>query len=436
MTPKQKTDSNKSDNKFQTPKGTRDVLGGDFYLFHGLEEKAAEIAMYYGFRPIETPTLEYEELFYRGVGGGTDIVDKELYSFRTKGGDRLALRPEGTAPIMRAYLDKGMQSEPQPVMLYYSGSFYRHDSPQRGRYRQFKQFGFEIIGGGKSIIDAMGVRLASIIIKEAGLKNITFEINSIGDKECQPVFRHELINYYKKYAKRLCVDCRERLKGNPLHLLDCKNPKCQELKADAPNPIGFLCSGCKQHFKEVLEYLEAMGIPYVINNNLVRGLDYYSRTVFEVSELATNENEKPLSLGGGGRYDNLARDLGSKKDIPAFGAALGLDRIIQSPNFSKLTPRILKKPKVFFIQLSPEAKMHSLKIIEVLRLARIPVMHSLSKDSLSAQLAIAEKIKVPYTLILGQKEVLDGTVIVRNMSNRSQQSIEIEKLADYLKVVK
>ncbi len=429
--------SDKVEFKLQTIKGTRDLLRDEYYLYQGLTEKAAEVAIYYGFQPIETPILEYEELFRHSLGLTTDIVEKELYTLRTKGGDRLALRPEATTPIMRAYFEHGLQSEPQPVMLYHTGPFFRHDNPQRGRYREFRQFDLEIIGTAKSIADAMIIRLCLIILKEAGLTNLKTELNSIGDRDCRPIFRRELLNYYKKHARQLCADCRERLKSNPLRLLDCKQAKCQELKLAAPNPISFLCVPCKQHFKEVLEFLEAMEISYTINNNLVRGLDYYSRTVFEISEVDESAaGAAPLALGGGGRYDYLARALGVKKGVPAVGGALGLDRILQSPKFNRLTPRLLKKPRVFFIQLSLEAKMNSLKVIEILRQARMPVAHSLSKDSLSAQLAIAEKMKIPYAMILGQKEVIDGTVIVRDMNSRSQNIVKLDDLAGHLKELK
>ncbi|MBI4136196.1 MAG: histidine--tRNA ligase [Candidatus Vogelbacteria bacterium] len=417
--------------KLQTAKGLRDIIGEEYYLLQGLTEKASEVAIYYGFRPIATPILEDEELFRKAVGQDTDIVAKELYALRTRGGDRLALRPEATAPIMRAYFEHGFQAEPQPVMFYAAGPFFRHDSPQRGRFREFHQFDLEIIGTNKSIADALVIRLILIILKEAGLAKLAVELNSLGDRDCRPIFRRELVNYYKKQVRQICAVCRERLKTNPLRLLDCKNPKCQELKAGAPSAVGFLCHACKQHFKEVLEYLEAMEITYTINNNLVRGLDYYTRTVFEVSE-PNDGAGGGLALAGGGRYDYLSRALGAKKVVPAVGGAIGLNRVIQSPKFTRLTPRLLKKPKVFFIQLSLEAKMHSLQVIEILRRARVPLAHSLSKDSLSAQLTIAEKMKIPYTIILGQKEVIDGTVIVRDMNTRSQASVKLNKLAEYL----
>ncbi len=427
--------------ELQAPKGMRDIWGDEYYAYQGFGEKAAEIALYYGFRPIETPILESASLFTRGIGEATDIVEKEMYSLRTKGGDHLALRPEGTAPVMRAYFERGLQAESQPVMLYYYGPFFRHDKPQRGRYREFHQFGLESIGSGKSITDAMIIKLFILILNEAGLTDLKLEVNSIGDKDCRPIFKRELAAYYRKRLRDICDDCRERLKNNPLRLLDCKNPRCQIIKQSAPSPISYLCGPCKAHFKEVLEYLEMMGLPYEINNNLVRGLDYYSRTVFEISENTPSVaagllSNPPLAIASGGRYDYLARALGDKREVAAVGGAIGVERLMLSLNFIKHNPRLIKKPKVFFIQLSFDAKLKSFEVIEVLRKAKIPTAQSLSKDSLGAQLGIAEKLQVPYALILGQKEALENTVIVRNMQTRSQEIMPIAKLAEYLKAIK
>lgn len=431
------TKSKKADD-LQSPKGMRDLIDEQVFLYQGFCEKSAELALYYGFRPIETPIMEKEELFARGVGDGTDIVSKEMFTLKTKGGDRLVLRPEGTASVMRSYAEHGMFALPQPLMFYYHGPFFRHESPQKGRYRQFYQFGLEILGTKKSIADATIINLTKIILEEAGIKNLTFKINSLGDSDCRGTFRRDLINYYKKNLKSLCSDCKERLKTNPLRLLDCKNPGCAELKKNAPETIGYLCPGCKSHFKEVLEYLDALGVNYEVDNTLVRGLDYYTRTVFEVfaDKVQEDGSVAPLALGGGGRYDNLPKALGIKKEVPAVGASIGIDRVLELPEYARHAPRILKKPKVFFIQLSFDAKLKSFEVIEALRHAKVPVQHSLSKDSLSTQLALAEKLNVPYTIILGQKEALDGTVIVRNMDTRSQDTVKIAKLADYLKKIK
>ncbi len=449
-------------------KGMRDMIGEDHHHYQGFFEKAAEVALYYGFQPIDTPTLEREDVFLSTQSDDTDLVGKEMYSLKTKSGDKLALRPEGTAPVMRAYLEHGMQTQPQPVKLYYYGSFFRHDNPQRGRYREFKQFGMEMIGSTKSVSDATIIYLTAMILREVGIENIIIDINSIGDKESRAPYLRELTAYYRKHINHLCANCKQRIKTNPLRLLDCKSPECQPYKEKAPQSIAHLSPTAKIHFKEVLEYLDALKLTYRINTNLVRGLDYYTHTVFEITEVpdekapmkeevplegevetTPEEKEKkakkiaaeeaantPLAIAGGGRYDYLAKRLGSKKDIPAVGASIGVDRVLLSPNFKASAPRIVKKPKIYFIQLGFEAKLKSLEVIEILRNARIPVTHSLNKDSLSMQLSIAEKMQIPHAIIFGQKEALDNTVIVRNMVTRSQETIKMAKLADYLKAIK
>lgn len=414
----------------------RDIMNEEYYNFQGFFEKAQEIAIYYGFKPIDTPIMEQEEIFTSGIGIGTDIIDKEIYSLKTKGGDHLALRPEHTAPLMRAYIEHGMQSMPQPVMLYQYGPIFRHDKPQAGRYRQFWQFDLDSLGSEKSIMDALVVKASMSILEEAGAENLSVNINSIGDKECRGAYIKELVSYYRKFKNQLPAIDRERLKTNPLRILDSKEIVTKEINENAPDSISFLCPSCKKHFKEVLEYLEEMDIEYTINKNLVRGLSYYTRTVFEIYTENSEEGGLPVQIAGGGRYDYLARQMGGKKDVPAVGISIGVDRIVSSPWYKKLSPRIIKKPKIYFIQLGFEAKLKSLNVIEILRKAHIPIAQSLSKDNLSSQLAIAEKLAIPYVLILGQKEALDNSVIVRDMSNRSQNTIKLSKLPEYLKEIK
>lgn len=419
-----------------SPKGMRDLMNEEYYAFQGFFEKAQEVAVYYGFKPIETPILEHEETFTSGIGEGTDIIDKEMYTLKTKGGDHLALRPEHTAPLMRAYIEHGMQTMPQPVMMYHYGPVFRHDKPQRGRYRQFWQFDGDALGSDKSIMDAVIIKTCMSILEEAGAQNLSIDINSIGDKECRNGYIRELTNYYRKNISQLSGVDRERLKTNPLRILDSKEEKTIEINQNAPDSVSFLCPSCKKHFKEVLEYLEEMNIPYNLNKNLVRGLSYYTRTVFEIIEQNGGEEGAPLTLAAGGRYDYLAKQIGGKKDVPAVGFSIGVDRIVGSPWCKKLAPRILKKPKIYFIQLGAEAKLKSLNVIEILRKAHIPITQSLSKDSLGSQLAIAEKLSIPYALIFGVKEALDNSVIVRNMSNRSQDTVKLNKLLEYLKELK
>lgn len=413
------------------PKGMRDIMGEDYYLFQGFFEKAQEVAMYFGFKPIETPMLEAEEIFTSGIGEGTDIIDKEMYSLRTKGGDHLALRPEHTAPLMRAYIEHGMNSQPQPILFYQYGPSFRHDNPQKGRYRQFYQFDVDALGSEKSILDALVIKTMMTVLQESGGENLSVDINSIGCKDCRPSYVRELVSYYKKNLNTLPPVDRERLKTNPLRILDSKEEKTIEINLGAPDCVSFLCPACKKHFKEVLEYVEEMGIPYVLNKNLVRGLSYYSRTVFEF--IHRDENGAAITIAAGGRYDYLGRQLGSKKDVPAVGGSIGVDRVMTMPWYTKHTPRIVKKPKVYFIQLGIEAKLKSLNVIEILRKAHVPMTQALSKDSLGAQLGMAEKSGAPYTIIFGQKEAIEGTVIVRNMATRSQETVKQKNLAEHMK---
>jgi histidyl-tRNA synthetase len=416
-------------------KGMRDIIDNQYYQYQGFFEKAQEVSMYYGFKPIETPMVEYEDVFTSSIGIGTDVIDKEMYTLKTKGGDRLALRPEHTAGVMRSYIENGMQALPQPVMFYSYGPSFRHDNPQAGRYRQFYQFDMDVIGSEKSIIDALVIKTTWTILSEAGATNLSVDINSIGDKECRNSYIRELVSYYKKHINDLPPIDKERLKTNPLRILDSKEEKTIELNQGAPDTLSHLCPSCKKHFKEVLEYLEQMEIPYNINKCLVRGLSYYTRTVVEIIE-ENKETGKKITIAGGGRYDYLSKQLGNKKDAPAMGIAIGVDRVIESSWFAKLTPRIIKKPKIYFIQLGFDAKLKSLNVIEILRKGKIPIAQSISKDNLGAQLAIAEKLGMEYAIIFGQKEALENSVIFRDMSNRSQETVKLPKLLEYIKNLK
>src|SRR3989339_295359 len=429
---KKTTNKNKGA-EISSPKGMRDLMNEQYYAFQGFFEKAQEVAVYYGFKPIETPILENEEIFTSGIGEGTDIVDKEMYNLKTKGGDHLALRPEHTAPTVRAYIEHGMQTFPQPVMLYQYGPVFRHDKPQRGRYRQFWQFDLDSLGNEKSIMDALVIKTCMSILEESGAENLSIDINSIGDKECRNGYIKELTSYYRKNINQLPAIDKGRLKINPLRILDSKEEKTKEINVGAPDSVSFLCPSCKKHFKEVLEYLEEMNIQYNINKNLARGLSYYTRTDLEVYTENEEDDGPPVQIASGGRYDYLAKKIGGKKDVPAVGFSMGVDRLVEAKWYRKLSPRILKKPTVYFIQLGSEAKLKSLNIIEILRKAHIPMAQSLSKDSLGSQLAVAEKLQVPYTLIFGVKEALDNSVIIRDMSNRSQENVKLDKLLEYLK---
>jgi histidyl-tRNA synthetase len=437
-----KKESGKGGASVQKVKGFRDILGTEYFRQKGVIEKCEDVANYYGFSPLEVPMMEHTDIYERGVGEETDVVSKELYSLTTKGGDRLSLRPEFTAGVMRAYIENGWQSAPQPIMVYNYGPLFRHDKPQAGRYREFKQFNLEMLGTDKPIADAMIIRTAVAMLEEIGLENVVVDVNSIGDKESRKKFIRDLTNYYRKVTNKLCVNCRQRLKTAPLRLLDCKEEGCQVFKRDAPKPMNSLNPESKKHFKEVLEYLESTGVNYNLNHHLVRGLDYYTHTVFEfernyfVDDGQGNQIEKTFSIGGGGRYDYLGKIMGSKKDIPAVGMAMGIERVLMVPGSEHVQSKIQKKPKIFFVQLGLEAKLQSLKIVEMLRKARIPMAQSLSKDSLGIQLGMAERLEVPYVLIYGQKEALENVVIVRNMKSHSQETVDIDEVVEYIKKLK
>ncbi len=425
--------------KFQAPTGMHDILPIDQKYFQQIYNVCENIASFYNFEKIETPILEETELFSKGTGVNTDIVQKQMYNLKTKGGDFLTLRPEFTPGIVRAYIEQGMQSLPQPVKLYSSGPLFRYESPQAGRYRQFHQFDLEVLGEESAIIDAQIIQIFFNILKELKLfsyrssgRGLVVDINSIGDSQCLPYYKRLLINYFKSRGHALCVDCQRRIKENPLRILDCKEEKCQRVISQAPQTIDHLCEQCHQHFREVLEFLDEIDLPYRLNPHLVRGLDYYTRTVFEIFiETETKEQETVVSRGnalvGGGRYDTLVKFLGGKP-APAVGGSAGIERIVA---LMKVNPACFFKktdPKVYLAQLGTLAKRKSLELLEELRKAKIQVSESFSRDSLSAQLSRANRIGVKYALILGQKEVLEKTIIVKNMQSGRQEIIKIDKM--------
>lgn len=404
-----------------------DVLPNEQKYFQRIYNVVESIADFYGFQKIDTPILEQTELFSRGVGLTTDIVEKQMYNLRTKGGDALTLRPEGTAPVVRAYIEHGMQNWPQPVKLWYFGPFFRYEHPQAGRFRQFWSFGFEVLGEEGGVIDIQIIQIFYNILKELKLKNLSLQINSVGDSQCRPYYKKLLVSYFKSREHALCADCRRRLRENPLRILDCKEEKCQPIKAQAPQMIDHLCEECHKHFKEVLEFLEEVELPYQLNPYLVRGLDYYTRTVFEIFEEGKNG-----ALVGGGRYDALGKFLG-RRNISASGAAGGVERIVQAMKEKNIKLPEIASPQIFLAQLGRLAKRKSVKIVEDFRKIKVQVAESFGRDSLKAQLTRADKLGVKYTLILGQKEVLEGTVILRDMANGRQDNIKMEKVVAEVK---
>lgn len=417
--------------KFQAPSGMHDILPEQEPFYQKVYDVATDIADFYGFQRIDTPMVEEAELFSKGIGASTDIIERQMYTLRTRGGDYLAMRPEFTAAISRAYIEHGMFNLSQPVKLYTFGPLFRYERPQLGRFRQFHQIDFEAFGDGGSVIDAQIIQIFYNILKELKFKNLVIEINSIGDNQCRPYYKKLLTNYLKSRESSLCADCRRRIRENPLRVLDCKEEKCQPVKAQAPQIIDHLCEECNLHFKQVLEFLDEVELPYRLNPYLVRGLDYYTKTVFEIFE-DSEEGKAPGALVGGGRFDALIKILGGKA-TPACGAAAGVERIVQviRERTKKETPAIQRK--VFLAQLGELAKRKSLKLSEDFRKARISIAESLGKDSLKTQLRTADKLGAIYALILGQKEALDGTIIVRDMRSGKQETLKSEKVVSEIK---
>jgi histidyl-tRNA synthetase len=416
----------------KAPRGTFDILPQEQAYWKYVEGKATSLCQLYGYQPLSTPIFEDAQLFTKTVAGGTDIVDKEMYIFADKSGQELALRAEGTAPVCRAYLEHGLFNLPQPVKLYYIGPAFRYERPQFGRYRQHHQFGFEALGDADPALDAEVIEMARQFFYSLGLSQLSIQLNSIGCKLCRPAYLEVLRQHYSSYIDRLCPDCQARLVKNPLRLLDCKKTSCQEIAKTAPKISAYLCPECRLHFQSVQKYLKAMSISFQLNPRLVRGLDYYTRTVFEVEPRAKGGQS---TLGGGGRYDNLIEELGGKP-TPAVGFAAGLERIIL--NLKKQTVDIppLPKPDVFIAYLGEDAKIEALKIASELRKAGIALIMATGDKSLRGQMRQANSLGIAHALILGEQELSKQNVMLRDMISGEQKTIPLAELAGILKQLK
>ncbi|MDP3881246.1 MAG: histidine--tRNA ligase [bacterium] len=424
------------DKRVHSVKGMRDFLENDQLLLEKIFDTFKELTRFYNYRLISTPIVEPLELFERSNGEQSDIVQKEMYQVKARGSSKkLGLRPEFTPSAVRAYIENGLTHQPHPVKLALYGPLFRHDKPQLGRYRQFHQADLEIFSTKNNPLYDAQIILASYRLFEAfKINDVIIQINSIGCKACRPNYVKQLAEYYKKNKKSACEDCKDRLPKNTLRLLDCKKEKCQELKSSVPMSLEHLCVECKTHFKSVLEFLEELGLPYNLNHTLVRGLDYYSKTVFEFTLEKTDANEKfqNLSLGGGGRYDYLVEHFGARH-TPAVGVALGVDRIMDLIKERKLSITVRPKDKIFLIHIGELAKRKSLPLIEELRKSKIQIREALGKESLAAQLKIADKLGVKIALIFGQKEAFEDSVIIRDMKTGAQETVPLAKIAKVLK---
>lgn len=411
-----------------SPKGMRDILPQNQFVWEKMRKEIREIADVYNFYRIDTPVVEYAHLYERPLGQVSDVVEKQMFIISTKGSDRLALRPEGTAGIARAYLQHGLSHLAQPLKLYYEGPMFRYENPQAGRLRQFYQAGFEIIGSEDDpVYDVQIILSCYRFIESLRIKNLRVEINSIGCRVCRLNYRRKLLDYYGDKEKKICEDCRRRLKINPLRVLDCKEEICQPVIKEAPIMLESLCNACNHHFKSVLENIDELAIPYHLNNHLVRGFDYYSRTVFEIF----TEGFTP-ALAAGGRYDYLMEMIGGRT-TPAVGGAVGLDRLVEVVKSREINLDSKPKTKVFLIYIGEAAKKKSLSVMESLIAAGVRVRESLGKDSLRAQLKLADKLSSPLALIFGQQEVFEQSIIIRDMKTGAQETVPLTKVAQAVK---
>ncbi|MEI6288543.1 MAG: histidine--tRNA ligase [bacterium] len=430
---KAESKSEKKDRKskeLSTVTGMRDILPQDQKYWEAVRATAQKVANDYGYGRLDTPILEQTDVFVRGVGKQTDIVEKEMFSFVDQGGDNLALRPEATASAVRAYIQHGLLNQPQPVKLFYVGPMFRHEKPQAGRYRQLYQFGFEAIGEASPALDAQLILMGWNCLNELGVE-ATIQINSLGCHTCREEYKKELIKYFKSKGKLLCEGCKSRLARNPLRVLDCKEEGCASLREDAPQILDYLDEDCKKHFMKVVEYLDELDVPYAVNPYVVRGLDYYSRTIFEY--WSADDAEGKVALGGGGRYDDLVKIMGGRENTPACGLAMGMDRIVSKMREKEINVPEIYQPEIFLAQLGEVAKKKCFVLYEKMRRAGFSVAQAFYKDSLKAQLESANKAKVKFTLILGQKEIGDGTIMVREMEGGVQEVIDYNKVESEMK---
>ena len=407
----------------QRIKGTMDILPDKTPLFRYIEGIMREEAEKYGYGEIRTPTFENTELFVRGVGDTTDVVQKEMYTFADREENRsISLRPEGTASVARALIENGKCSDPMPLKYYYIISCFRHEKPQAGRSREFFQFGTEMFGSESPAADATAIALAASVFARLGLKNVKLHLNSIGCKECRPVYREALVNYYKEREDKLCDTCKSRLVKNPLRLLDCKNPDCADMAKSAPKTIEHLCEGCKNKFDTLCSALDAMNIEYVIDSSIVRGLDYYTGAVFEFIAEGIGAQS---TVCGGGRYDGLVESLGGPA-LSGIGFGMGLTRVILALEEAGLDNIAPKCPPVYVAALGANAQIKALGIVERLRRQGAYAECDIVGRSLKAQMKYANKIGAKYTLIIGDSEIEAGRAQLRDMTSGEQREVELD----------
>lgn len=409
----------------QRPKGTQDWYGSNMHKRTIIEGLARELCKTYNIKEIITPVFEHTVLFQRGVGETTDVVQKEMYTFEDKGHRSITLKPEGTAGAIRAYLENNLYAESGPTKLFYVTPAFRYEQPQSGRLRQHHQFGVEFVGSKSPLAEVELITLITTFIKKIGLKNAKLHINSIGCANCRKTYNDALLAYLEQHTEELCPTCLERMKKNPLRVIDCKVPSCKEIVKNAPRTIDYLDDECKEHFEELQSLLNELNIPYEIDTGIVRGLDYYTKTVFEFV------NEDGFTLCGGGRYDNLVHEIDEKQDIPSVGFGMGLERIIYflEKEGVELEPETV--PELYVGILGKEAKAASYKIVNNLRNAGVVVETDYMDRSVKAQMKYANKIGAKNTVIIGADEITNGKATIKNMESHEQVEVELDKIESY-----
>jgi len=412
----------------KAPRGTNDFLPGEVEKWHYIEEKVRNICKIYGYREVRTPVFEHTELFSRGVGDTTDIVEKEMYTFFDRSQRSISLRPEGTAPTVRAFLEHKLYAEPQPTKLYYLGPMFRYDKPQAGRFRQFHQFGIELFGTDHPAGDAEVIGLAMDFYGSLGLTKLEVRINSVGCPVCRKEHKVKLQEFLQDKLTGLCQNCQGRFDRNPIRILDCKSENCRELTLGAPNTAGCLCENCHNHFHQVQKYLTQIGINYILDESLVRGLDYYTNTAFEIIYQGIGAQS---AIGGGGRYNGLVEQIGGQM-VPGIGFGLGLERLLMTMEHQRVNIPIEEKMDVFVITLGEKADEAGFTLMSKLRRAGIRADKDYLGKNLKGQLKQANRAATDFCLIIGDDELEKGIAVLKQMESGEQQELKLDAIEEYL----
>ena len=411
------------------PRGTHDVLPSESYRWHMIENKIKDICLEFGYKEIRTPMFESTELFERGVGDTTDVVQKEMYTFLDKGGRSVTLRPEGTACIVRSFVESSLYAQPQPTKMYYLYPCFRYEKPQAGRLREFHQFGVEVLGADTASVDAEIISLAMQVFSRLHVTGIELNINSIGCPKCRSAYNEALKAYFKPHLDDLCETCRQRYEKNPLRILDCKSKECKAIYNDAPVLLDHICDECAEHFEKLKTYLTTMGIPFTVDPTIVRGLDYYTKTVFEI--ISKNKGSEG-TICGGGRYNGLVHEIGGP-EMTGVGFAMGLERLILVLESLDLIPESNERPDIFIANIGDKADLFVQKLVYDLRNDGISAERDYLLRSVKAQMKYANKIGARFAVVIGDDDIAQGSASVKNMETGEAADVTFANLSDYIK---